>query len=532
MQAVLLKSGEVEAESRQWRLIAALADPRRYPQPVSRVQHLETHISHVLLAGNFAYKIKKPVSLGFLDFSDLHARRYYCEEELRLNRRTAPGLYLEVIPICGSEDEPILNGNGTAIEYALKMRRFSQNALFSKLLERGELTDEHIESLAANIAEFHGEIEIARDADPFGAPRLIEQPARQNFDQLARLLPDRSEELEQLRRCTERAHSDLAKIFSERKRQGFIRECHGDLHLDNITLFDGEITLFDCVEFNVELHWIDVMSDVAFVMMDLCVRGQDDFAFRLLNAYLEHTGDYSGVAVLRYYLVYRALVRAKVMALRDARQEAISAYLSLARRLAFAAHPALIITHGVSGSGKSALAQSLLEDLAAIRVRSDVERKRLFGFGRRAATASLLAQGLYSSDSTVKTYDRLEQLARDVINAGFPVVVDAANLKRAQRDRFRNLAAALAVPFVILDCRAPTEALRERIARRADAGSDPSEADLSVLEHQFATREPLSPDELSSAVVFESGNDWKQQLFALKSRLGLSGEEREPIGNL
>lgn len=479
---------------------------------------METHISHLLLAGDFAYKIKKPVSLGFLDFSDLNARRHFCEEELRLNRRTAPALYLEVIGIGGTEDRPVLDGGVLVIEYALKMRRFSQDALLSAMLERGELMAEHLDALAAKIAKFHSQIESARDRDTFGEPRSIEQPARQNFEQLAALVSDES--LEAIRRYTEDAHSRLAEVFKRRKRQGFVRECHGDLHLDNITVFKGEITLFDCVEFNKELRWIDVMSEVAFVMMDFVARGRDDFAFRLLNAYLERTGDFAGLSTLSYYLVYRALVRAKVIALRhgaEGNDERMRTYLALARRFANKGHPGVIITHGLSGSGKSALAYRLAPDLKAIRVRSDIERKRL-------ANGRAPREELYSAAAIEETYAELKRLARVVTDAGYPVIVDATFLKRAQRERFKNLATALGIPFVVLDCRAPQSELRERVVKRAELGHDPSDADLAVLEHQLATVEPLTPDEQASAVTFDSSReDRLHELSAtLKSRLALA----------
>jgi aminoglycoside phosphotransferase family enzyme/predicted kinase len=521
----------VDAESRQQRVIAALCDPRRYPHPVAQVEHLETHISHVLLAGDFAYKIKKPLNLGFLDFSDLRARRSYCEKELRLNRRSASALYLEVIPIGGSEHNPVLGGSGPAIEYALKMRRFPQEALFSRMLDRGELTAGHIDALAAQIARFHAEIETAKAGSSFGEPQAIEQPALQNFAQLAPLLKNASDTrlLDSLRSFTEQAHLPLREIFSQRKRQGFTRECHGDLHLENIAWYDRDATLFDCIEFNEQLRWIDVMSEVAFVMMDLCARGHAGFAYRLLNAYLERTGDYGGLRVLRYYLIYRALVRAKVLELRTRETGAIAAneanrirgYLSLAQRFAVAGRAAIIITHGVSGSGKSTLAQRLLEDSRAIRVRSDVERKRLLGLASGARTGSAPGRGLYAQQATQDTYAELERLARIVAEAGYPVIVDATFLKRGQRERFRTLAAALNIRFAILDCRAPEGVLRTRVAEREARGRDPSEADLTVLENQLGTRERLQPDERESSIIFDSeGANWQESLRALAVRIG------------
>ncbi len=522
----------MDAQSPQQRLVASLCDPRRYPHPVAEVEHLETHVSHILLAGDFAYKIKKPLSLGFLDFSALRARRFYCEEELRLNRRSAPVLYLEVIPIGGNEHSPVLGGSGPAIEYALKMRRFPQEALFSRMLDRDELMAGHTDALAAQIARFHGRIESAKADSPFDGPEVIEQSALQTFDQVAPLLKSASDRrvLDALRSFTEQAHSELREVFNHRKRQGFVRECHGDLHLENIAWHDGDAMLFDCIEFNEQLRWIDVISEIAFVMMDLCARNHTGIAYRLLNAYLQRTGDYGGLRVLRYYLIYRALVRALVLALRaretGAADEAnrTRGYLSLAQRFAAGGHAAIIINHGVSGSGKSTLAQHLLKDLRAIRLRSDVERKRLFGLASGARTGSALAHAAYTQQATQDTYAELERLARIVAEASYPVIVDATFLKRSQRERFRTLAAMLDVPFAILDCRAPEGVLRARVAEREARGRDPSEADVAVLEHQLATREPLQADEQASSIIFDSENaDWQKSLRALTAWIGQRG---------
>jgi uncharacterized protein len=524
-----VKSDDTIAERKQQRLIRALREQAPFPHSVGSVEHLETHISHVLLAGNFAYKIKKPVNLGFLDFTSLPVRRHYAEEELRLNRRTAPALYLGVVPINGSEDHPTLGGSGPVIEYALKMRRFPQAALFSAMLECGEITEEHVDALAARIARFHGEIEAVDEASTIGAPSIIKHATLQNFEQFGPLLETQSDAhaFESLRAYTERAHARLIHVFRQRKRDGYVRECHGDLHLDNIAWYGGKVTLFDCIEFSEDLRWIDVMSEAAFVVMDLCARGHPGFAFRLLNAYLERTGDYGGLAVLRYYVVYRALVRAKVLALRahdkgtatDAKKRSRS-YLGVAHRFAGNGHAAIIIMHGVSGSGKSTFAQRLLEDLQAIRVRSDVERKRLFALEPQARSGSTLGRDLYAAQATRDTYAQLERLARVVAETGHPVIVDASFLKRVQRDRFKDLAEALKVPFVILACWASIEILRARVAERERRGRDPSEADVAVLEHQLTTHEPLQPDEQASAIALVAEQvDWHKTLRMLRVRL-------------
>jgi hypothetical protein len=318
-------------------------------------------------------------------------------------------------------------------------------------------------------------------------------------------------------------------VFLERKREGFVRECHGDLHLGNIALVEGEVTLYDCLEFNPALRWIDVMSEIAYLVMDLCAFRRIDLAFRLLNGYLEATGDYGGIAVLRYYLVYRALVRAKVAGIRAGQPgsaqtpDDMRRYLQFAERLAGAGKPALIITHGLSGSGKTTLSQSLLEKLAAIRIRSDVERKRLHGLPLQAHSGSPLAGGIYGEDTTQRTYDELKRLAHVALEAGYPVIIDATFLKRQQRDVFRALAVRLRLPFLILDCRASDEALHRRLSAREGQECDASEANLSVLEHQLATREPLAPDETSITIPIDTDSE---SLEAAASRIWIGIEGR------
>ncbi|HSD40743.1 MAG TPA: AAA family ATPase [Burkholderiales bacterium] len=498
------------------RLIERLREPARYPHPVDRVELIETHISWVLLAGEFAYKVKKPVDLGFLDFTALAARKRFCEEELRLNRRTAPELYLEAVPIGGTPDDPRL-GATPAIEYAVKMRRFAQDALLDRMAKRGALTAAHVDAIAAAVADFHARIERVPRASGCGSPERVAAFAEQNFEQLDALVaaPADFEHLDRLRTWTGLEFSARREIIAERKRDGFVRECHGDLHLGNIALIDGRPVAFDCIEFNDDLRWIDVMSEVAFLVMDLLDHRLDALAWRCLDRYLQLTGDYTGIAVLRFHLVYRAMVRAKVACMR-ARQPGLDAaaharladeyrsYFGLASRLAESVRPAIVLMHGLSGSGKTTVAQLLLESLGAIRVRSDVERKRLHGLDPLARTSQALGAGLYGPEATQRTYDRLAAAARAIVDAGFPAIVDAASLRRPERDAMRELARALGVRFFIATCTAPEAVLRQRISAREQAGADASEATAAVLDLQLAAQEPLGADEQSDAVVFDT----------------------------
>lgn len=490
------------------KLIRSLMNPALYEHRVEQFDLIETHISWVLLTGLYAYKIKKPVNLGFLDFSTAEKRLFYCREELRLNRRLAPQLYLNVVPITGSNDHPAFNGTAPVIEYAVKMRQFPQDAQLDRVVARGELRPEQMDALAREVADFHGRATVAGEDSPFGTPERVALPARQNFSQIRDCITHRADlrQLDCLQTWSEADHTVHHENFLERKRRGFIRECHGDLHLANMVLLDGKVVIFDCLEFNENLRWIDVMSDVAFLSMDLDHRGHPELSRRFLNAYLEENGGYTGLRVLRSYRVYRALVRAKVAGIRLRQMEVegqdqeqlwqeYKSYADLAERYTRPAQGFLAITHGLSGSGKTALSQLLVEACGVLRLRSDVERKRLYGLPPPARTASGLETGLYSPEASRRTYGKLADLTQTILRAGYPVIVDGAFLRREQRDTLHHVAEQLRVPFVILDVAAPEAVLRERIIQRERKGRDASEAGLAVLDYQMTTQDPLGPDE-------------------------------------
>jgi hypothetical protein len=481
------------------------------------VRVLETHISWVLLTGEFAYKIKKPVYLGFLDFSTLGLRRHYCEEELRLNRRLAPELYLDLVEIRGTPAAPRVSGEGPVLDYAIRMREFPQASLASRALARGAFGAAEVDALAAQIATFHAGAPRARVQERFGAPDTVLEDALQNFEQVLPLIKSAPDDrvLRTLRRWTEHEFALRRDAIAARKREGFVRECHGDLHLGNVVVLDGRPVPFDCIEFNDSLRWVDVMNEAAFLAMDLEDRSRGDLRWRFLNRYLEATGDYAGLAVLPFYLVYRALVRAKVHLLRSRQPglrrtekarlaRAFQGYLRLAGRLAAPQRVALILAHGLSGSGKTTLTQPLVEALGAVRMRSDLERKRLHGLAPLSSSGSGVGGGIYTAEATAATYRRLGELAQDALRAGFSVVVDAAFLRRSERDAFRAIAERLDAPFLILDFHAPIDVLRARVAERLARADDASEAGFAVLERQLATREPLTPAEMAAAYAVDA----------------------------
>jgi len=480
-------------------LVAALRAQLRAASghPVTLIQ---THISSVLLTGPYAYKLKKPVAFGFVDFSTLAARERCCAEELRLNRRTAPHLYLDVVRITGSEAAPKLGGRGRAIDFAVRMRRFATSDLADRRARAGKLGAAQIDRLADAVASFH---QAAAPAPAgYGTPEQVLRWARENFT-LALLRVDderRRIRLQRLAQWTEDEFRRRHCWFAARAAGGFIRECHGDLHLANIVLLDGTPVPFDGIEFNPALRFIDVASDIAFTFMDLIEHGLTPLAWRFLNRYLEATGDYALAGGLRFYAVYRALVRAKVALIRShqpdtskaQRRSAAAAFardLALAERLAQPPAPLLLAVGGLSGSGKTTVAGLLAEQLGAVRVRSDVERKRLAGLPAQARVATGIGTGLYGAAMTERTHARLHEVAEAAADGGFAAIVDAALLRAAEREDLRSLAERLGLRFELLWCVAPWPTLRARISRRRALARDASDASLAVLDEQRRSAE-------------------------------------------
>ena len=381
-------------------LTAKMLEPDFYPHPVAQVELIETHISLVFLAGDYAYKLKKPLNLGFLDYSNLEKRQHCCLEELRLNRRFSSQLYLGVCQIGGPPDDLRLGGT-PAVDYLVQMRRFPCQAQLDRLLEAGGLGSEQLESFADLLADFHSQAAVAAAGSDFGSPAAVLAPVAENFTQMAPLLGDDASRklLLELQNWSETAGQRLQPILQERKETDCIRECHGDLHLANMVWWQQRPLLFDCIEFNPNLRWIDPISEVAFLIMDLDDRGEPLLAWAFLNRYLQQCGDYQGLHLFTFYKVYRALVRAKVACLRlqqpglDAEEESkdrdlVHSYLELASSYLNPPAPRLLICHGLSGSGKTSFITRLAPHCGAIRIHSDVERKRLAGLTATAASGS------------------------------------------------------------------------------------------------------------------------------------------------
>jgi uncharacterized protein len=493
--------------------MAPLLQATAYPHACSAIALVETHISWVILTGDFAYKLKKPVRYPFVDFSTLERRAHFCREELRCNRVFAPSLYLDVVPVVRAEDGQIrMSGPGEVLEWAVQMRQFPGEAQLDRLLQRGGVEPAMLVEFGRSLAARHQALPGRAFAAAELQARLL-QPLQDNFTEVLALPWAAAHEalLTQARSGTD-AHIEAHRaLLVRRLEEGWIRECHGDLHLSNLVVLDSRVTAFDCLEFNPDLRWIDPQSDVAFLFMDCLVRERSDLAYAFVDGYLEESGDYQGAVLLSLYAGYRSMVRAKVAALR--REQAVGGeVLDCERR--FLAHVRwtadwlnrppgrLILMCGLSGSGKSFLAQRLVPLLPAVRLRSDVARKVLAGLTPLDHRPAAVGAGLYQAQRSQTVYDQLLELAGQLLQCGEHVIVDATFLTEERRRPFIALAAALGTRALVLVCQAPLEVLRQRVQARGAEGADPSDADLVVLQHQLDEFEPPS----AAAVSFDTGS--------------------------
>ena len=491
-------------------MLAALQQPAAYPHACGEIVHLETHISHVFLAGDDAYKLKKPVDFGFLDFTTPEKRRAACLDEVRLNARLAPDIYLGVVPVCHSAAGYRVRPQGcapgeTEAEVLVHMRRFPQDGLLDRLAISGRLTPGIMTDIAQQLAHFHATAGRSPEIDRFGSVESVRNPVAQNFVQTAPYIGRTVSAATHahLRTWSEEFLRSHAKLFGARVRSGKIVDGHGDLHLRNMCQYNGRVLIFDCIEFNPALRAGDVMNDIAFLIMDLDHRALVTLANRFLNEYQEQTTDYAGLKLLDFYRVYRACVRAKVMSFesdsvpeterRAVEQEAAS-YFDLAEQMLAPRAPGLLITCGVSGSGKSTLARQTCEVLDGVMVRSDAVRKHLAGIPL-SMRGQVSGTDIYTPAMTVRTYTTLLQHAREVIASGRWVILDAVYARQSERAAAAVLARELRVPFGMLYCQAPATELKRRLDQRASEGRDISDATVDVLEQQLLHFETPGPNE-------------------------------------
>jgi aminoglycoside phosphotransferase family enzyme/predicted kinase len=464
---------------------------------------VETHISWVALTGELAYKVKKPVRYDFLDYGTLERRREACDVELKLNQRWAPEIYLGVSRLVRVADGVFLDIEGEVTDYAVRMRQFNREDELDALIARGAVEPDAIIVLARSVADQHRLAPVAPPA--VNAALNVRHFAEQNLSWLRGVAG--GVEAEYLAEWTSRQWSELEGLLNRRQALGRVRECHGDLHCGNVVRVASRLTPFDGIDFDPRLRWIDVASDIAFLVMDLECRGRPDLAMSCLSAWLERSGDYDASACVRFFLVHRALVRAKIARLRcdqvgepsaSAAREEAAKYIVEAKACKERTARALVLMHGFSGSGKSILAAKLVPELAAIMVRADVFRPRAAVSEVGDTSASPLNAGLYSPANTIRTYQALAAAASGLLSAGCTVIVDATFLDKHWRDQFRCLGSRAGAPVLNVDCQAPVTTLRDRIAGRSH---DPSEATLAVLEDQLSRGSELDDAEKRMSIL-------------------------------
>ncbi|WP_017294093.1 bifunctional aminoglycoside phosphotransferase/ATP-binding protein [Geminocystis herdmanii] len=486
----------------QEKLIQKMQEGNFYPHKVNHpIEIIQTHCSIVFLTGDYAYKMKKKVDFGFLDYSTLEKRKHFLEEELRMNKTIAPELYLQVIPISYFQEEFIFNDDSQSIEYILKMRQFPQENLFLNLFEVGKLTEKHLQDLGKIVANFHKNTDTNDYINSFGTAEKIGESINQNYQQTAKYIGEVQtlEKYQQTKAFTDNFLRLNENLFKQRQINHKIRECHGDLHLKNICIWQDKIQLFDRIEFNEPFRFVDVMYDVAFLVMDINSKGEKELANVFLNTYLERTGDWEGLQVLPLYLSRQAYVRAKVTSFllddsaitetlkKEAKKNADD-YYNLAWQYTQKSQGKLILMSGLSGSGKSTIARKIAQQNNAIHIRSDAVRKHLAGI-------SLEEKGddfLYSSSMTQKTYERLFYLAKLLTKQGFTIILDAKFDRVSLRQPMVEFAIQENIDLQIIYCTAPLNILFDRLQQRK---GDISDATPELLAQQQAKLELFTDTE-------------------------------------
>jgi hypothetical protein len=488
-------------------LVGSMMDPTFYPQPVEHVELIQTHISYIFIAGDFVYKVKKPVNFGFLDFTSLEKRQYFCEKEIELNRRLAPQAYLEVIPVYADSLGKLRLGKGPGeiVEYTVMMIKLPQDRMLKHLLSKKKAGIPEMKRIAEKIAHFHSKADTGGNIDEMGRADLVKFNWDENFEQTKKYI-DVVLTLEKYDFIHDYVHSFMERekfLFERRIIEQKIRDCHGDLHLEHICLTDG-IVIFDCIEFNERFRYSDTASEVAFLAMDLDFNGYSNYADVFVEKYIEKSGDRDLALLLNFYRCYRAYVRAKVVNFRldeselsqgdyEALSETAGKYYDLAFRYAAKpTKPVFILFAGLMGTGKSVLSKRIAPFLNAEIIRTDVLRKEMLNLDLAERHFEDFGQGIYSEQISENTYDLALKKAQQIIVNGKSVIIDASYKRRKERQKAQEMAQRLGVDFFIIECVCPESEIRKRLERRLNKKTEPSDGRWQLYELQKGDFEKIN----------------------------------------
>jgi uncharacterized protein len=507
----------------------AMLEPSFYPEKPDKVDLMQTQMSFIFIAGKYVYKLKKPVNLGYLDYSSLEKRRYFCEQEVELNRRLSPEVYLGVVPLYKNEGRYSFAEDGEIADYTVKMMYLPQDRMLDVLLRKSSVTEEMMEQVAAKMADFHSRAATDEEIGSFGKLDAIKVNTDENFDQTEKYIGKiiTKEQYDHIKEYTDRMLEENPELFKDRVDKGRIKDCHGDLHAAHICFTNG-ISIYDCIEFNDRFRYCDTASEIAFLAMDLDHFGRADLSRAFVKSYIEHSRDEQMKNLLKFYKCYRAYVRGKVGCFksddpyigeqeRQQNIESTKSYFELAD-MYVRRHPVLFITTGLVGSGKSTLADNLAKRSGAAVISSDVVRKRLAEVPLNEHHYGEMDTGIYSSDFSEKTYGKMYSDAEEILTDGDSVILDATFSRKQDRERAEAIAGKTGADFYILECRLDEETTRKRLDERGKKVSV-SDGRWEIYVKQKDKYEPVSGSE-SNHFVIDTAGSLKEQIDKIIEAVG------------